>query len=199
MQSVNGSTNRSVPHGEARTETSPVTHPESKRQEARIVSAAGSGAAEAPLLVWRPDPWRLRLSLLAWCVSCAVWLYLCVAVPRLPLYWYILTSLMFLVYLSSVLETLRRPRYLTADDDELSIAVWRASCAVPWTDIDSLELRHQTLRLGVPESLFFNLSGYPRRTRDALIAHILEKADLHPHPTRKDVFLKQESSLTPSG
>ncbi|MCA1595672.1 MAG: hypothetical protein LC772_04515 [Chloroflexi bacterium] len=194
MESVNSAANSQVGKKENRTDSRPVLYPVSQN-----AAPEAADAPETSLLVWRPDLWRLRLSLLSWCVSCAVWLYLCVAVPRLPLYWYILTTLMFLVYLSSVLETLRRPRYLTADEDELSIAVWRASCAVRWADIDSMELRHQTLRLSVPETLFFNLAGYPHRTRDALIAHILEKASLRPDPARKGVYLKlKDASVSPS-
>lgn len=190
----------------------PSTTPRQIKAARRSPTLLRTGAAGSPGLVqsWAPDRWRLWVpvlrgemgaailaGLLFWSLPMAALAMATGEVTGFMVGWVLIPLLGTAIVL---LPGLLRPCRLAADNNGIAFTNWGGTCHLQWSEIRTLEKGlfgayeiGMAIRLaqepGSGSRVIVDLGGYSRRNREEILSLIIDRADLHPHPFYRSLFL----------
>jgi hypothetical protein len=171
-------------------------------QAPTLMGGAAPGA-QGDVKVWAPDRKDLQ-KMAVICGSGTVVMLAIMIISRHSGIFIVWIGILALGFFASI-SALRRPGYITTDQAGIGITMGRGSRAVRWGEIESVRLVRThgwipayTLVLKVPEKVKVNVTGYPDKQRDRLIALITSRSRLTLSSVTRQIWKREPAAALPA-
>lgn len=173
--------------------------PESHQRAPTLIAGEMPGSY-GKVKVWSPNKWRL------WAPVGFFSIYFLLGVADAWFTKQLSGPLMdALVFVGIYALNVRRPVYLTTDNEGIGITRWLKGSAVAlrWSDIDSVKVWNMgwfgyslvIKSVGQKYPISINLANYPKEERNAVLHTIMERATLCPASTSKRLFVRDTFAI----
>ncbi|MCA1595853.1 MAG: hypothetical protein LC772_05465 [Chloroflexi bacterium] len=166
-------------------------------QRSPTLMAGETPGSQGGVRIWAPSRKKLWICCIGFGSSSALMLAaILLSEGRLNIF----ASTLFIGFVLSV-RALRRPCYVTTDEEGIGITTRKSSLALRWNQIiTATRVPHPGIydytpvQLQAPCPVEMNLTGYPRAQQHELFELIKLRANLLPHPARPTVFVKSDQA-----